>query len=372
MINSRSRFASLPPEDQSFILKLCADHSYEEIVGLLRQPRDQGGLGLVTSRSALCRFYTSQHLSGSRVALAQSAAAAQVWHERDSTAFFGAICGSIQARVLENVMAGKALADLENDLRVLRTAHRLYLADARWRATQPKEAQASYKAYVASCARQPEADFVLTAECPEGSPARAAAEKAFSSDLSGFDADLCEAREAQRRQEGERAHLRTLIESLGFPSSPAAAGPVPPKTPVIPHIPPDSTFSSSRSPAAAPKPPSQNSKPPSQPAQVLHPSAKSPTPSASAAPDRRVKPAAPPLTPPSNQPAEPPAPSASQDNVPSDPQKPVPPRPFVRAQAKPERNRPCPCGSGKKYKRCCGATGNLLNNLPDLATPLAA
>ncbi len=22
---------------------------------------------------------------------------------------------------------------------------------------------------------------------------------------------------------------------------------------------------------------------------------------------------------------------------------------------KPERNRPCPCGSGKKYKRCCGS-----------------
>lgn len=24
-------------------------------------------------------------------------------------------------------------------------------------------------------------------------------------------------------------------------------------------------------------------------------------------------------------------------------------------QVKPERNSPCPCGSGKKYKKCCGA-----------------
>lgn len=27
----------------------------------------------------------------------------------------------------------------------------------------------------------------------------------------------------------------------------------------------------------------------------------------------------------------------------------------VRAPRMPGRNEPCPCGSGKKYKRCCGA-----------------
>ncbi len=31
------------------------------------------------------------------------------------------------------------------------------------------------------------------------------------------------------------------------------------------------------------------------------------------------------------------------------------PKPFVRAAAKVGRNDPCPCGSGKKYKKCCGA-----------------
>ena len=30
-----------------------------------------------------------------------------------------------------------------------------------------------------------------------------------------------------------------------------------------------------------------------------------------------------------------------------------PPMP-VRANPKAERNSPCPCGSGKKFKRCCG------------------
>ena len=31
--------------------------------------------------------------------------------------------------------------------------------------------------------------------------------------------------------------------------------------------------------------------------------------------------------------------------------------PYERAGPKVGRNDPCPCGSGKKYKRCCGAGG---------------
>ena len=27
----------------------------------------------------------------------------------------------------------------------------------------------------------------------------------------------------------------------------------------------------------------------------------------------------------------------------------------LQAKAEPARNDPCPCGSGKKYKKCCGA-----------------
>ena len=33
-----------------------------------------------------------------------------------------------------------------------------------------------------------------------------------------------------------------------------------------------------------------------------------------------------------------------------------PPPPVGRAPSRPGRNAPCPCGSGKKFKRCCGAT----------------
>ena len=31
------------------------------------------------------------------------------------------------------------------------------------------------------------------------------------------------------------------------------------------------------------------------------------------------------------------------------------PQPYVREQAKVGRNDPCVCGSGKKFKKCCGA-----------------
>ncbi len=27
----------------------------------------------------------------------------------------------------------------------------------------------------------------------------------------------------------------------------------------------------------------------------------------------------------------------------------------IKGEEKPDRNAPCPCGSGKKYKKCCGA-----------------
>jgi uncharacterized protein len=34
---------------------------------------------------------------------------------------------------------------------------------------------------------------------------------------------------------------------------------------------------------------------------------------------------------------------------------------FRRTEAKVGRNDPCPCGSGKKYKKCCGANPETLH-----------
>ena len=39
-----------------------------------------------------------------------------------------------------------------------------------------------------------------------------------------------------------------------------------------------------------------------------------------------------------------------QENAPQQP---------VKRESKPDRNGPCPCGSGKKFKKCCGAPERL-------------
>jgi hypothetical protein len=48
---------------------------------------------------------------------------------------------------------------------------------------------------------------------------------------------------------------------------------------------------------------------------------------------------------------------ASQLPTEDEPKLPEPVDP-IRAEKPPRRNDPCPCGSGKKYKQCCGKTGD--------------
>ncbi len=42
----------------------------------------------------------------------------------------------------------------------------------------------------------------------------------------------------------------------------------------------------------------------------------------------------------------------------SDLEKALNPQPQPQKSEKIGRNAPCPCGSGKKFKKCCGVTGN--------------
>jgi uncharacterized protein len=37
------------------------------------------------------------------------------------------------------------------------------------------------------------------------------------------------------------------------------------------------------------------------------------------------------------------------------------PETYVRPEPKVGRNEPCPCGSGKKYKKCCGSANTTIN-----------
>ena len=250
----RNQFAFLPEADRQLILNLCSQHPYDDVVDLLRKSRSEGGLDLRTSAAALCRYFTA-YQPDERAVLAQIAAAANIRHEQDSNAFLGAIRATVQARVLENLRSGRALADMHQDFKLLRTAESLYLADAKFRAENPKAARANYKDHVRLCAENSDADFVPADESTDE----------ISGHLSALERDILA--ERKRQQETEAILAKTAIY---------------PKTPVIPHIPPNST-----------------------------------------------KPV-------------PPTPTISNP----------PPKPHI-APPKIGRNDPCPCGSGRKSKKCC-------------------
>ena len=279
----KNQFASLPEMDRKLILDLCSQHPYHEVVDQLRKPRSEGGLNIVTSRSALCRFFTASQPQSLTV-LAQIASAANIHHEQDSNAFLGAIRATVQARVLENLRANRPLADMQHDFKLLRTTESLYLADANFRALHPKTARASYKDHVQRCAEASDSDFVH-ADDPS-----AQTNQADFRDLTNFERDVI--------KERERQDLLNLLKSTARTPMPTTTELIPPanplKTPVIPHIPLNSTC-----------------------VNLARPASSSPTIN---------------LAPPA------PAPTKA--------------KPYI-APPKVNRNDPCPCGSGRKSKKCC-------------------
>ena len=238
---------SLSREDQKQILDLCAKQTYDDIVDQLRKPRAEGGLDIATSRAALCRYFTTSHQDSDLAVLAQYATAANIRQEQNSNAFLGAIRANVEARVLESLRKGKALADMDKDFRLLKTVENLYLADARWRAAHPKAARANYQRHVDRCAEAPDFDFIPVQDLendPQGSN--------LMHSLSEFDHDVFEAQERHDRELDAFAQKITSLQAAGpaqqsiphLPEAPKSA-----KAPVIPHIPPNST-----NPPAPPQP----------------------------------------------------------------------------------------------------------------------
>ena len=288
MKKPKNQFASLSQEDQKYILDLCAKETYDDIVDLLRKPRADGGLDIITSRAALCRFFTTFRQDSALAVLAQIAAAENIRQEQNSNAFLGAIRATVEARVFEQLRNGRALADMEKDFRFLRTIEILYLADAKWRAGNPKAARPAYQRLVDTCANAPEIDFIPVAEANnhlEGTDLIDAG--------SEFDLDVSKSRERQQRDAESRARILASLQARGIGADALPDSQKIEKSPVIPHIPPNSSNS--------PVPPRPNPSEPAQPA----------------------------ATP---------------------PQKPVP---YVSPTPKVGRNDPCPCGSGRKAKKCC-------------------
>src|SRR5688572_22084113 len=235
MSKSRSQFDSLSRDDQKHILNLCDGGTYDAAVEQLRKPRAEGGLEIATSRAALCRFFTTSNQDSDLAVLAQYAAAANIRHEQHSNAFLGAIRGNVEARVLDSLRSGKALADMEKDFRFLKTVENLYLADAQWRASSPKGSRANYQRHVDRCANVPDFDFIPVKDL-ENDPA--GSNSLFT--LTEFDHDVSDAQERQMRELEARAQRYASLTAAslaqnGTPHLPDALKPA--KTPVIPQIP---------------------------------------------------------------------------------------------------------------------------------------
>ena len=304
---SKSQFASLPQSDQKLILELCSSHEYSEVVEILSRSRSDGGLDIRTSRAALCRFFTQHQAQSTLGLLAQYAAATSVRHEQNSNAFLGAIRATVEARILENLRAGKAVADMERDFRFLKTAEHLYLADARFRAQHPKAASAAYTSYIQRCADAPDLDFVRADE-----PQPPSSElTSHSSDLSDFDLEI---QKARRRRQDTLAILQSALSPEDLKCHPAEMDPalIPILAKLKAKLVPDQT---TPAPSFQPKSP------------VIPPIPENPTKartsnSTFSAPPPQVSPA------------------------------PVKPKPHIAAP-RIARNDPCPCGSGRKAKKCC-------------------
>ncbi len=281
-MKERNQFHHFSKEDQKFIFDLCAKNTYDDAVEILRRPRAQGGLDIITSPSALCRFYTTHHPEPTRILLAQYASAAHVRHEIEGNAFLGAIRAAAECRILEALKNGVALSNLDKEIRSLKAIHKLFLDDARWRQENPKQAKAAYNSLVDRCSDVPSADF-LRADVPNDPGAEGLVEADYF-DVDEFDLDVClaaltkkQARDAHDREVTARQAAAASAAAVpppvaaAQPAQSSAPAPVRPmrsapggtvpnggvraKSPVIPPIPPNSTSAVARPPLARKSPP---------------------------------------------------------------------------------------------------------------------
>ena len=247
-MKQRNQFAHLPREDRKLIFELCSSHTYETVVEILALPRSEGGLNITTSPSALCRFYTSEHPEPNREVLAQYANATHVRHQQESNAFLGAIRASAECRILENLKNGKALQDLEKEIRLLKTVQNLYHTDADWRRAHPKAARAAYRAHVERCATIPAAEFIR--DDLENDPGAQDISPDDFVDVSDFEMDVCiEKLRAKRERDAHDERVLAAQQTIAGERIPGEnVIPIPPnapmdnaKTPVISHFPLNST-----------------------------------------------------------------------------------------------------------------------------------
>lgn len=155
-------FQRLPQADQTFILNLCDRLPYKDVAEQLAKPRTDGGLGMATSPTSLCKFYTQHHPEAvSAEALGQFAAAMRVNHQAHGEANFQALLGLVQNRLLEAVRGGKPVADLDKEFRTLERLQKCFLAEQKFREHNPNN-QEAYQEHIKKAAIANQVDYVRT------------------------------------------------------------------------------------------------------------------------------------------------------------------------------------------------------------------
>lgn len=251
-----NKFDALSPEDRQFVLNLCEAHSYAKAAELLYEDRPVG-LSLITSASALCRFYTSHHPEAhTTTTLGQFSAAIRARGQAHASGHVEAILVLTENRILEALKAGRPLAELAADFRMLKSVHRAFLDEKRWRQGKtPEQQQRDYREHIERAAQAPAPDFI-DAELDEDPGALGVEPDDFfdqeTEDLLLLNARrrLALRREALEQERQQRISALAAAASANHPPGPQANG-------VAQH----STSFHQKSPAIPPIPPKKNLEP---------------------------------------------------------------------------------------------------------------
>jgi hypothetical protein len=158
-MKTKSKFKALPPEDQDRIFQLCNDNSFDKAVEIVERPRPEG-FGLKTSYSALRRFYLqyNPHVQAAQV-LGQYAHGLRIQHQAAKGSYNSAILLHVESRVLESLKQGKAIADLQSEIKTMINVQKAFVAVENWRKDSGQFASADHRALLDDCAREGKEDF---------------------------------------------------------------------------------------------------------------------------------------------------------------------------------------------------------------------
>src|ERR1044071_2172759 len=123
-----SKLDSLAAPDQRTILNLCQHNTYHRVCEIVAQPREDGGLALLTNVSAVCRF-NQKHcwLGNDTQLLNQFADILNSQTKNNGLDIASAMIFLVQQRIFNALLSGIEIEQLKHPFRVLFTLKRHHL-----------------------------------------------------------------------------------------------------------------------------------------------------------------------------------------------------------------------------------------------------